>query len=121
MTQPNDDTFDVLRNEFEAGDGSFLVKMRVHREWDREVFSRLTAAMLSYCEAHTGDETIERWVAGGFHYLSYAVKDWTTHPNFPRPDPPEYYEKAYQRLSDLAYYCLEGESPYQSGTGFEPM
>ena len=37
------------------------------------------------------------------------------------PDPPEYYEKAYERLSDLAYYCLEGESPYLSGTGFEPM
>ena len=121
MTQPKDETLGVLRNELEAGDGSFLIQMRVHLEWDREAFTRLTEAMRAYCEAHTGDKVIERWVAASFHYLSHAVRDWTTHPNFPRPYAPEYYEKAYERLSDLAYYCLEGESPYLSGTGFEPL
>jgi len=121
MTQANDDILDVLRNDLEAGDGSFLIQTRVHLEWDREAFSRLTEAMLVYCEAHTGDETLERWVASGFYYLSFAVKDWTTHPNFPRPYPPEYYEKAYERLSDLGYYCLFGDSPYEARRGFEPL
>ena len=94
MNQPSDGMLDVLRHELEARDGSFLIQMRVHLEWDREAFSRLIEAMRLYCEAHVGDEVIERWVASGFYYFSHAVRDWTTHPNFPRPYTPEYYEEA---------------------------
>lgn len=121
MTENCKNELDTLRHEFEAGDQSFLVKMRVELEWDREAFSRLTEAMRIYCEHHQGSEMIERWAAGGFYYFSWAVKDWTTHPNFPRVYPPEYYERAYQRLFELGCYFFDGDSPYETGTGFEPL
>ncbi len=35
----------VLRNEFEAGDDSFLIQLRPHLVWDKKSFSRLIAVM----------------------------------------------------------------------------
>ena len=116
-----DNYLDILRHELEADDDSFLIKMRVELEWDREAFSRMTEAMRIYCDSHTEGEVIERWVVSGFYYLSWAVKDWTTHPNFPRPYPQEYYDCAYQRLFELGCYFFDGTTPYEAGTGFEPL
>ena len=116
-----DNYIDILKHEMVAGEGSFLVKMRVELEWDRAAFSRLTEAMRIYCDSRVKDAAIERWAASGFYYLSWAVKDWTTHPNFPRPYQTEYYESAYQRLFELGCYFFDGYSPYETGTGFEPL
>ena len=77
--------------------------------------------MRRYCENHKAGESIEQWAACGFYYLSWVVKDWTTHPNFPRPLSPEYYQSAYQRLFELGCYLFDGVSPYEAGTGFEPL
>jgi len=112
---------DTLRHELEANDDSFLIHMRVELVWDQEAFSRVTEAMRTYCDRHTESDVIERWGASGFYCLSWAVKDWTTHPNFPRSYPPEYYENAYQRLFDLCCYFFDGFSPYDAGAGFEPL
>ena len=60
-------------------------------------------------------------MANGFWYVPSFVREWTTHPNFPRVHSTEYYQKAYERLDDLAYWFFYGESPYLNGTGFEPM
>ena len=116
-----DNYVEVLRNEFEAGDGSFLIKLRPDLDWDKEAFSRLVVAMQLYCEKHAGSETLERWVAFGFWYIPRFVRDWTTHPNFPHQYPDNYYEQAYQRLDDLAYWYFMGESPYLDGAGFGPI
>jgi hypothetical protein len=115
------DDLEALRREFSAEDGTFMLRIRVDLVWDRDAFSRLATTMQRYCEQHAKEETCERWVAFGFWYLSWFVQSWTTHPNFPRPGPPEYYDMAYERLSDLAYWCFLGESPYLPGTGFEPL
>jgi hypothetical protein len=64
---------------------------------------------------------LDRWMAEGFWYVPSFVRDWTTHPNFPRIHNAEYYQKAYQRLDDLAYWFFFGESPYLNESGFEPM
>jgi hypothetical protein len=112
---------DVLRREFEAGEGSFLIQLRPYLVWDREAFTRLILTMETCCRDTEGKETLDRWVAEGFWYLSWSVKDWATHPNFPRTEPSEYYEKAFTRLSDLAYWYFFGDSPYLPGHGFEPL
>ena len=111
----------VLRNEFEAGEGSFLIQLRPHLVWDRASFTRLIAAMQQCCEESSKADTLERWMAEGFWYVPRFVRDWTTHPAFPRVHPAAYFEKAYQRLDNLAYWFFFGESPYVDGTGFEPM
>ena len=40
-----DDYLAILRREFEADEGSFLLRLRVEAEWDREAFSRLVGVM----------------------------------------------------------------------------
>ncbi len=106
---------EVLRQEFTASDGSFLIQLRPGLVWDKEAFSRLVTAMEACCKAYEGKESLERWLAQGFWYLPWFVKHWTGHPNFPRPQPEEYYTNAIDRLSDLAYWFFMGYSPYEGG------
>ena len=115
-----DNYIEILKREFDAEDGSFLVKLRSDLEWDKEAFSRLASVMQACCEEHENVETLERWITEGFWYIPTFVRSWTTHENFPRVHSKEYYEKAYQRLDDLAYWFFMGESGYLEGKVFEP-
>jgi hypothetical protein len=93
----------ILKNEFDAGDGSFLIKLRPNLEWDKDAFTRLICAMQMYCEQRRKSEMVEFWLAQGFWFIPGFVRDWTSHPDFPRVHSQEYYEKAYRRLDDLAW------------------
>ncbi len=110
-----------LRQEFEAADGSFLLRLRCQLEWDGAAFSRLVTAMEACCQETAGADSLERWQAELFWYIPDFVRSWTTHPNFPRVHPEEYYEQAYQRLDDLAFWYFMGESPYEGDAGFPPI
>lgn len=111
----------ALRAEFEAEKGSFLLQLRIDLTWDRHAFRLLVEAMEAYCRETEDTEKLDRWAAQGFWYFSWYVRSWTTHPNFPREHLPEYYEAAYERLEHLAYWFFFGESPFQNGTGFDPL
>lgn len=102
---------DVLRREFAGEDGSFLIQLRCNMNWDKESFSRLVDAMEACCKACERQQSLERWTAEGFWYLSWFVKQWTEHPNFPRPQPARYYEDALTRLDDLAFWFFMGCNP----------
>jgi hypothetical protein len=112
---------DDLRGEFEAEDGSFLLQLRVDLTWDPVAFDRMTALMLEVVKARESEAPIPRWLAEGFWFVDSSVKDMSTHPNFPRPFDDQYYDRAYRRLFDLAYWLFRGESPYQGGEGFEKL
>jgi hypothetical protein len=116
-----DDYEPILRREFTAEDGSFLIQLRCQLTWDKAAFSRVILAMEKCAVAHQGRDVIERWIAEGFWYIEGFTKDWSTHPSFPRPHGEEYYEAAYERLSDLSYWLFVGESPYEGGKPLEPM
>jgi hypothetical protein len=116
-----EDDVAVLRREFAAGEGSFLLKLRCELEWDRDAFSRLVGAMERCAVAHEGRQEIERWVVNGFWYLERFVPEWTSHPDFPRLDDQGYYQEACRRLSDLAYWLFFGESPYQGRGPLPPL
>jgi hypothetical protein len=98
----------VLRREFDAEDGSFLMRLRGDLEWDRDAFTRLERAMRTACERARGNDCLDRWMTEGFYYVSTFVRDWTTHPTFPRPEPRRYHEDCLQRLADLADWFLRG-------------
>ncbi len=102
----------ILRSEFEAKEGTFLFKLRCELDWDVHAFDRVMAAMEACCRATVSEARVERWVAEGFWYLSWFVKDWTTHPNFPRPHGGEYYQAAYEYLDGLAYWFFFDDSPW---------
>ena len=75
--------------------------------------------MKTYCEKYAQNERIERWLAEGFWYLQLFTRDWTTHPNSPRPHPPAYSEAARQLIDDLAYWFFVGEHGYQDKKCFD--
>lgn len=108
-----DDVLTLLREEFEAADGSFLLRLRGDLEWDRTAFSRLEQAMRRVCERCQDLEQLDRWMAEGFYYLSHFVRNWTSHPDFPRPEPRQYYEDCLERIDDLADWFFHGEHSYQ--------
>jgi hypothetical protein len=58
-----EDYLSILKNEFEAGDGSFLIKLRPGLEWDKDEFSRLISAMQTFCERRRKSEMVEYWLA----------------------------------------------------------
>jgi hypothetical protein len=69
--------------------------------------------MRAACERVQGQEQVDRWMAEGFYYVSRFVRDWTAHPNFPRPRPRTYYEDCLERLDDLADWFFHGRHMYQ--------
>lgn len=107
------DELAILRNEFEAGEGSFLTGLRVERVWDRAAFTRLERAMRWACERYQDHDRLERWMAEGFHELSRSIRDWTSHPDFPRPVPARYHQECLERLDDLADWFFRGWHAYQ--------
>ncbi|MEV1200664.1 hypothetical protein [Microbispora rosea] len=107
-----DDVLTRLRREFEADDDTFLLKLRGNLEWDRDAFSRLEQAMRATCELYQGCDQLDRWIAEGFYEVSRWVRDWTSHPNFPRPEPDEYYDACIERLDDLADWFFRGVHSY---------
>jgi hypothetical protein len=117
-----DNYLEILKQEFEGTtEDSFLIQLRCNFYWDKEAFLRLITAMQICCEQNAANDKLERWQADGFFILNEFVKGLTSHPEFRKPYLPEYYEKAYRRLSDLANYFFSGHSPYIEGTGFEPL
>jgi hypothetical protein len=116
-----DDYLVVLKHEFEAGDQSFLLKIRVWLDWDRTAFTQLITAMHTYCLKHAGAKLVERWLAEGFWYIPIFTRDWTSHPNFPRIHGEAYYTEAYQQLDALAFWFFVGTSPYEDNYVFEPL
>lgn len=119
---PIDNYGEVLRHEFCSGHKeTFLIQMRPRLRWDKEAFSRLIQAMQACCEAYDRSETMETWLAEGFYMMAREVRHWTTHPNFPKEHPEDYYQKAYIRLDDLAYWFFIGDRLYVEGRGYEPL
>jgi hypothetical protein len=103
---------DILRHEFEAGEGTFLIRLRSDLIWDRAAFSRLVQAMQQCAAEHENCEKMERWIAQGFWYVEGFARDWSSHENFPRDFEARYVEAAHARLCDLSYWLFMGESPY---------
>ena len=101
----------ILRQEFDAEGGSFLLQLRCELTWDQVAFERLAGAMEACCIALEQTETVERWLANGFWFIPSFIRVWASHENFPRPLGSAYYEEAFQRLDDLAYWFFFGENP----------
>lgn len=110
----------TLRREFDAEEGTFLLRLRGEMAWDREAFSRLAEAMEACAADHAGRPVLARWVAEGFWYVSWFVPQWAGHPAFPRPDE-EYYSRACERLFDLASWLFTGDHPQEGGGPLEAL
>jgi hypothetical protein len=116
-----DEDLAVLRREWDAEEGSFLLRLRGDLVWDRAAFSRMERAMRAVCAACQGREELPRRLAEGYHYVTHFVPEWTSHPHFPRPEPAEYYEDCLERLRDLADWFFRGEHAYRLPHAWQPL
>ena len=106
---------DILRREFSAEEGSFLIQARCRLVWDWDAFRRLTSAMYDVAEEVKGQPSIETWIAEGFWFCDTWIREHTSHPNFPRP-PEEAYRDALALLDELAYFLFMAQSPFKGDT-----
>ncbi len=104
-----------LQNEFDAGVGTFMFKLRCELNWDPEAFTKLTFLLYRAADELRGRENIPTNIAQGFWFCDTWIKDWTSHDNFPRPER-QYYEESLELVHDLAYFLFLGESPYEDDT-----
>jgi hypothetical protein len=102
----------VLKYEFEASEGSFVLQCRCGGR-DKEAHARLFRAMIECCKSHEGQTHIERWIASGFHfldsYMSYPCEGLEE----------KYFANAITNFSHLSYWLFEGEG--RADDEFEPI
>jgi hypothetical protein len=139
--------YETLQHEVSADEASFLLQLRTEMIWDKTAFTRLTAAMLECCKAYdrtyrppetplvtdtlveqlSADyyrQSVPRWLAEGFWFAYEFTKGHTSHPAWSDKiaREPEYYDKAYWRLFNLADWFFTGQCPYRDpDKGFAPM
>ena len=110
-----DSSLKVLKSEFDAEEGSFLLIARNELRWDLPAFRKLTLAMYDVAMEVNSYPKIDRWIAHGFWVCCTWIKEFTSHPNFLKPEN-NYYDKSIILLNDLAYLLFTGESPYEDDT-----
>ncbi|MFD5365582.1 hypothetical protein [Streptomyces sp. NPDC127103] len=112
-----------LRFEFSEAEDAFLAIVILGHRWDRAAFSRLEGAMRRTCATfeERNEQVLPRWLVEGFWMCVDWLPDYTGHPRFPRPEPAEYYEAALQRLRDLHYWLVMGDSPYVADHVWEDL
>ena len=106
---------EILKREFDAEEGSFLLQARCQLKWDWGAFRALTGAMYDVADEARRKPSIETWIAHGYWFSDTWIKSWTNHPDFPRPST-EAYADAIELIHDLAYFLFVGESPYEDDT-----
>ncbi len=93
---------EALKREFDGEEGSFSIKLRCGLNWDKRAFSNLVSTMYDIAEKYKGEESIPIWVAYGFCFFDTWIREWTSHPDFPRPEK-EYYESSVGLIRDLTH------------------
>lgn len=101
--------YDILRREFDAEDGSFLIQLRCDFHWDKNAFQRLTQAMYEVAKDLENQDHLPKWVAHGFWFVEKFTSQWTN-PNFSAPEK-EYHENCLELLDYLGGYLFDGLSP----------
>lgn len=109
------DTLTVLRREFAAEEGTFLLTLRRDMQWDQAAFTRLEKAMRQACVTYAHEQTLERWMADGFYFVATWVPRITSTSRFQRPASTEYYRAAIERIQALGYWFFTGQSLFPPG------
>ncbi|MGC4014605.1 MAG: hypothetical protein QM755_08845 [Luteolibacter sp.] len=104
---------DELQYQFDAEEGSFLLKLRCELIWDKEAFHCLVEAMEVCAREQEAVQALDRKTAEGFWYCSWFIEQWATHPSFPKDYDEDYYQQAFEHLRDLSFWYFTGHKPWK--------
>ena len=102
-------------SQLDAEEGSFLFQARCELIWDWDAFYKLTSAMYEIADSYRKNDYIEIWIAQRFWLCETWIREWTSHPDFPRPPEPSYSD-ALELIQNLTSFLLMGKSPYEDDT-----
>lgn len=100
--------YEILQQEFNGEDGSFLIQLRCDFHWDKSAFYRLITTMYQVANDFEHSDNLPKWIAQGFWYVEWFTKNWTEHQNFPKPES-NYHTNALETLQNLSWYLFVGE------------
>lgn len=106
---------EILRKEHEGADGSFVMQLHGEARWDEPAHTRLFAAMRECCKAHEGQDTVERWIAEVFWYLSWWPR-LLVERHWPGS---EYHQDAVINFDHLAWWLFARQA--RDDGEFEPL
>ena len=110
-----------LEDHLNAEEGSFLLDLRCNLKWNNESFKELLNLILEEANKTKDDKTISKQTASRIWFVNDFVKNWSEHDNFPKTNPSEYYDQAYQLLNEVTYTYFLSESPYESEETLKSM
>ena len=108
--EPDYDHYEILRKEYHGTEDSFTFRLRGDFVWDEKAFSRAIAAMKRVCEDHEGGRSIEKWITSVFWHME-ILKEITLHPEFPKPNSDDYYQRAFTLIEELCGWLFVGTCP----------
>jgi hypothetical protein len=100
----------LLRSEFDAEEGSFLLQLRCEARWDEERFQKLIAAMERCAESYAGNDSLPRWLAAGFWFMDTIVPNQVKHEAFAKQHDAKFFDERCGRLAETAYWFFTGDS-----------
>lgn len=106
--------YEILKYEFDGEPLSFLFQLRGNMVWDKVAFQRLTQAMYEVATDFYEKEDVPKWIANGFWFAEQLTKEWSNHPNFPKPES-EYHESSLELLYFLSDYLFADGVSLQDG------
>ncbi|MDP4177122.1 MAG: hypothetical protein Q8900_02115 [Bacillota bacterium] len=109
-----------LLDELKGEENSFILNIRCKIEWKHDSFIKLVRIMRYYCSNRENEEKLDKNIAEGFWFVSWFIKDWTSHENFRKTNkfPDEYFNKAYEIIFDLCYWYFTQECIFISEDTF---
>lgn len=110
-----------LLYEFRGEENSFLITIRCDLKWSHTKFVKLINTMRDYCKQKQSNDPLDKEIAQGFWFVSWFIKDWTSHPDFRKANKfsEDYFNQSYELIYDLSYWYFMEESIYSEEKDFK--
>lgn len=112
---------DELLYEFRGEKESFLITIRCDLEWSHDKFIKFLSTIRNYCKHRQLSNQLDKEIAQGFWFISWFIKDWTSHPDFRKANKfsDNYYTESYELIHDLSWWYFMEEPIYIEDKDFK--
>ncbi|MGM1046979.1 hypothetical protein SAMN05661091_1625 [Paenibacillus uliginis N3/975] len=103
-----------ILDEVTAGEGSFLIEIRIELNWDHYKFQNLLLLLNEFLKTNEAGDYLERELSAGIWYVTNFIPHWTSHESFRKSNnySEEYYRSAYELLEFIASWYFMGHCPF---------